>query len=187
TAVADAPAVPREQLTPAQRALVRKTHQTIRGVTQDFETDLQLNTAIAKLMELLNAIADFDGEVGGPEAAGETDRAVMGDALRTLVTLLAPFAPHVAEEMWEGLGQTTSLTRQSWPTFDEALAREETLEIPVQVNGKLRSRIFLPPGTPREEYERAALADERVRAFIDGKRVVKVIVVPERLVNVVVS
>lgn len=187
TAVPDAPAVSREQLTPAQRALVRKTHQTIRGVTQDFEADLQLNTAIAKLMELLNAIADFDGEVGGPEAAGEMDRAVMGEALRALVALLAPFAPHIAEEMWEGLGQTTSLTRQPWPTFDEALAREDTLEIPVQVNGKLRSRIFLPPGTSREEYERAALADERVRAFIDGKKVVKVIVVPERLVNVVVS
>ncbi len=188
TAVAQEPCCPlgAEGLAPLQRALLRKTHQTIRGVTEDIETRFQLNTAIAKLMELLNAIGDFDNQVGGPEAASETDRRVMGEALRTLVVLLAPFAPHIAEEMWEGLGQTTSLTHYAWPPYDEALAREETLEIPVQVNGKLRSRIFLPPGASREEHERAALADERVRAFINGKAVVKVIVVPERLVNVVV-
>jgi leucyl-tRNA synthetase len=88
--------------------------------------------------------------------------------------------------MWEALGHTESLVKARWPSSDERWAQAETLEIPVQVNGKLRSRIFLPPGTPPEEYERAALADPRVQAFINGRKVIRVIVVPDRLVNVVV-
>jgi leucyl-tRNA synthetase len=172
--------------TAEQRALVRKTHQTIRGVTQDVESDFQFNTAIAKLMELVNAVYDFEGRLAKPEDAGEPDVYVIGEALRSLVVMLAPFAPHEAEELWEGLGHAESLIKARWPRYDEELAREETLEIPVQVNGKLRSRLFLAPGTAKEEYERAALADQKVQAMIDGKQVVKVIIVPERLVNVVV-
>lgn len=176
-----------DALNPAQRQLLRKTHQTIRGVTNDIEQRYQFNTAIAKLMELLNAIYDFDAALGEVTAASEMDLTVLGEAIDALVVMLAPFAPHIAEEMWEGLGHRQSLTQTRWPQYDEALTREEKLEIPVQVNGKLRSRIYLPPEASREQYERAALADQKVQSFIDGKQVVKIIVIPQRLVNVVVK
>jgi leucyl-tRNA synthetase len=170
-----------------QRQLLRKTHQTILGVTRDIEDRLQFNTAIAKLMELVNAMYDFDATVGGAVSATDADLAVFNEALNVLVRLLAPFAPHVAEEMWEGLGHSESLTQTRWPTYDEALAREDVLEIPVQINGKLRSRIFLTPDAAPDQYEQLALADEKVQSLIDGKSVAKVIVVPQRMVNVVVK
>jgi len=100
--------------------------------------------------------------------------------------MLAPFSPHVAEEMWEKLGHAGGLLKASWPLADPALARREELEIPIQVNGKLRSRVIAALDISEEELRTAALADEKVRAFIDGHEVVKVIVVPQRLVNVVV-
>ncbi|MBI3951391.1 MAG: leucine--tRNA ligase [Acidobacteria bacterium] len=176
-----------EGLNPAQRQLLRKTHQTIRGVTDDIEERMQFNTAIAKLMELLNAIYDFDAAVGGAAKATDADLSVFDEAITALVTMLAPFAPHVAEEMWEALGHADSLAQSRWPEYNEMLAREERLEVPVQVNGKLRSRIFLDPDARQDQYEQAALADEKVKSFIDGKKVVKIIVVPQRLVNVVVK
>jgi leucyl-tRNA synthetase len=174
-------------LNPAQRQLLRKTHQTIRGVTQDIEQRLQFNTAIAKLMELLNAISDFDAALGGDAAATKADQAVLSEAINALVAMLAPFAPHEAEELWEALGHTEGLTQSRWPQYNEALAREDRLEVPVQVNGKLRSHIFLDPDAQQDQYEQAALADEKVQSFIDGKKVVKIIVVLQRLVNVVVK
>jgi leucyl-tRNA synthetase len=184
------PTLPRpepDQLTPEQRAVLRKTHQTIQGVTEDIEVHFQFNTAIAKLMELLNAIGDFEARFRTVEDAADADLYVIGEAIQALVLMLVPFAPHFAEEMWEALGHTESVVKARWPKADERWVRAETLEIPVQVNGKLRSRIFMPPGTPPEEYERAALADPKVQAFINGRKVLKVIVVPDRLVNVVVQ
>jgi leucyl-tRNA synthetase len=184
------PTLPRpepDQLTPEQRAVLRKTHQTIQGVTEDIEAHFQFNTAIAKLMELLNAIGDFEARFRTVEDAADADLYVLGEAIQALVLMLVPFAPHFAEEMWEALGHTESVVKARWPKADERWVRAETLEIPVQVNGKLRSRIFMPPGTPPEEYERAALADPKVQAFINGRKVLRVIVVPDRLVNVVVQ
>lgn len=176
-----------EGLNPAQCKLLRKTHRTIRGVSQDIEQRLQFNTAIAKLMEFLNAISEFDASLGGVTGASAIDRAVLGEALNALVIMLAPFAPHEAEELWEALGHADGLTHSRWPQYNEALAREDRLEVPVQVNGKLRSHIFLDPDAPQDQYEQAALADEKIRSLIDGKKVVKVIVVPRRLVNVVIK
>src|SRR5690242_17312510 len=171
------------------RALRRKTHQTIAKITSDFD-QLHLNTSVAALMELFNELSDFNAD---PAQASEADVFAVREALQALVIMLTPFAPHVAEEMWEGLGHGEGLLseaqtagRPRWPIADPELARREELEIPIQVNGKLRSRVIVAPGVSEEELRASALADERVRALIDGHEVLKVIVVPRRLVNVVI-
>jgi leucyl-tRNA synthetase len=166
------------------RGVRRKTHQTIAKITSDFE-HLHLNTSVAALMELFNELSDFNAD---PGSASDADVFVVREALEALVIMLAPFAPHVAEEMWEGLGHGNGLLGEvpRWPVADPELARREELEIPIQVNGKLRSRVIVAPGVSEGELRQSALADERVRALINGREIVKVIVVPERLVNVVI-
>ena len=166
------------------RALRRKTHQTIAKITNDFE-GLHFNTSVAALMELLNQLSDLNAD---PAKASEADVFAVREALEALVIMVAPFAPHVAEEMWEGLGHNRGLLAEvpCWPLTDPGLAAREELEIPIQVNGKLRSRVIAAPGVSEDELRRSALADEKVRALIDDREVVKVIVVPERLVNVVI-
>lgn len=167
------------------RALRRKTHQTIARVTDDFEK-LDLNTNVAALMELSNALGEFNVE---PSAASPADEFAAREAIEALVVMLAPFSPHVAEEMWESLGHEGGLAQASavWPQADPELARKEELEIPVQVNGKLRSRVVVTPDITEADLRALALADSKVKSFIDGHQVVKVIVVPQRLVNVVVK
>ena len=169
----------------AARALRRKTHQTIARVTDDFEK-LDLNTNVAALMELSNALGEFNVE---PASASPADAFAVREAIEALVVMLAPFSPHVAEEMWESLGHEGGLVQAAavWPVADPELARKEELEIPVQVNGKLRSRVVVAPDITETELRALALADPRVKGFIDGHEVVKVIVVPQRLVNVVVK
>ena len=172
-----------EEFTTAARSLRRKTHQTMRKLTSDLE-HLHLNTSVAALMELFNAINDFDVQ---PATASEADAFVVREALESLVVMLAPFTPHVSEEMWEALGHEGGLLKSAkWPIADAELARKEELEIPVQVNGKLRSRVIASPEVTEDELRSAALADEKVRSFTEGATVVKVIVVPQRLVNIVV-
>ncbi|HJR07882.1 MAG TPA: leucine--tRNA ligase [Pyrinomonadaceae bacterium] len=168
----------------AARALRRKTHQTIARITQDF-SELHFNTSIAALMELLNALGDFEC---APDAATAADKFAVSEALEALVLMLAPFTPHVAEELWEALGHAGGLLRSGarWPQAIEELARKEALEIPVQINGKLRGRIHATPDTSEDDLREAALADEKVRAHMEGRQIVKVIVVPQRLVNIVV-
>jgi leucyl-tRNA synthetase len=180
--VAEAPKPP-EELSAAQRAVRRKTHQTIRRATEAFEDRLRLNTVIAALMELTNTLYEFTEATPEPD---EADRAVVAEALSALTKMLVPFAPHVASELWEQLGHKAMLADTSWPVYRDELAREEEVEIPVQVNGKLRSKILVAPDVSQEALREAALADEKVRSFVDGKEIAKVIVVPGRLVNVVV-
>jgi leucyl-tRNA synthetase len=169
---------------PEARTLRRKTHQTIVKLTSDLE-QLHLNTSVAALMELFNQLADFNAD---PANAAPEDVFAVREALEGLVIMLAPFVPHVAEEMWEGLGHAGGLLSEvrRWPVADPELAQREELEIPIQVNGKLRSRVIAAPDVSEEELRASALSDERVRALIDGHEVVKVIVVPRRLVNVVI-
>lgn len=169
---------------PEARVLRRKTHQTIAKVTSDFE-QLHLNTSVSALMELFNQLSDFNAD---PATASVEDVFAVREALESLVIMLAPFAPHVAEEMWEGLGHANGLLHEGprWPVADPELARREELEIPIQVNGKLRSRVIVSPEVSEEDLRSAALADEKVRALIDGHEVLKVIVVPRRLVNIVI-
>lgn len=168
----------------AARALRRKTHQTIARITTDFD-ELHFNTSVAALMELSNALGDFNVQ---PPEANASDVFAVREALESLVLMLTPFAPHIAEEMWQSLGHEGGIIGSGarWPQADEGLARKEELEIPVQINGKLRSRIRATPDTPEEALREAALSDEKVRSFINGREIVKVIVVPQRLVNVVV-
>jgi leucyl-tRNA synthetase len=166
------------------RALRRKTHQTIARVTDDFEK-LDLNTNVAALMELLNALIEFNAE---PGKASASDVFAVREAIEALVVMLAPFSPHVAEEMWSGLGHERGLVEAApWPAADPELARREELEIPVQVNGKLRARVTVAPDISEADLRAIALADAKVQGFIDGHEVMKVIVVPQRLVNVVVK
>jgi leucyl-tRNA synthetase len=154
-------------------------------VTSDFEK-LDLNTNVSALMELSNAIGEFKVE---PAAASPGDVFAIGEAIKAQVVMLAPFSPHVAEEMWESLGHEGGLVQTAgvWPQADAELARKEELEIPVQVNGKLRSRVIVAPDISEAELRTLALADSKVQALIDGHEIVKVIVVPGRLVNVVVK
>jgi len=172
------------EFSPEARTLRRKTHQTIAKITNDFG-QLHLNTSVAALMELFNEIADFNAE---PAKASDTDVFAMREALESLVIMLTPFAPHIAEEMWEGLGHSGGLLKEvpRWPVADPELARRKELEIPIQVNGKLRSRVIAAPDVSEQDLRASALADERVQALIDGHEVLKVIVVPRRLVNVVI-
>jgi leucyl-tRNA synthetase len=168
----------------AVRALRRKTHQTIARVTADFEK-LDLNTNVAALMELLNALGDFNVD---PATASDSDLFAAREAIEALVVMLAPYSPHVAEEMWEGLGHEGGLLKGvRWPIADPELAKKDELEIPVQVNGKLRSRVIVAPEISEAELRTIALADAKIQSFIDGQKIVKVIVVPQRLVNVVVK
>ncbi|HMJ24465.1 MAG TPA: class I tRNA ligase family protein, partial [Pyrinomonadaceae bacterium] len=174
-----------EEFSDAARALRRKTHQTIARVTDDFEK-LDLNTNVSALMELSNAISEFGVE---PAAASPEDVFAVGEAIEALVVMLAPFSPHVAEEMWESLGHQGGLVQTPgvWPDADAELARKEELEIPVQVNGKLRSRVIVAPDISEADLRTIALADSKLQSQLEGREIVKVIVVPGRLVNVVVK
>jgi leucyl-tRNA synthetase len=166
--------------------LRRKTHQTIKRVTENFES-YQFNTPVAALMELSNAIGDFKVE---PDRATADELFAAGEALQSLILMLAPYAPHFAEEMWENLTGAENGILQAgarFPVADETLAKADEIEIPIQVNGKLRSRVLAAPETAKEALEAAALADDRVKQFTSGKQIVKIVVVPDRLVNIVVK
>ena len=164
------------------RALHRKTHQTIKRVTDDIEQRFHFNTAISAVMELVNAIYQFRSEDGyGPEAFP-----VLRLAVETAVVLISPMVPHIADEMWESLGHERSVVQEPWPQWDEEAVVEDMQLIVVQVNGKLRNRIYVSPTASNEDVERAALSDERIKTFIGDKSVRKVVVVPGKLVNVVV-
>ncbi|HYL74834.1 MAG TPA: leucine--tRNA ligase [Bryobacteraceae bacterium] len=160
------------------RKVQRKLNQTIKKITEDFESRWHFNTSIAALMEFLNLLEEHEKQVSG---------AVMADVLEKLALLLGPFAPYLAEELWEEQGRQGPLFHQTWPAYDPDLAREEEAEIVIQVNGKVRGRIFVAFGTPREALEKHAIGDAKIAALLDGKQVVKVIVVPDKLVNIVVK
>ena len=148
----------------------RMLHKTIKAVTNDLE-QMSFNTAIARMMEFTNFFTKADPR---PRAAMEK-----------LVLLLAPFAPHIAEELWQALGHQTTLAYEPWPTYDEAAIREDTVEIPVQINGKLRGRIQVPADTDKAALESAARSDAKIAELLAGKTVLKAVVVPGRMVNFV--
>ena len=170
-----------------QRRMRRRTHQIVRSITENFEERLHLNTCISSLMELTNEIYLFDQAVDKNGEPTSADVFVAREAIEALIRMIAPFTPHIAEELWESYGHAESLARARWPEYSDELARDEEIEVAVQVNGKLRSRLFVSPDVSREELERAALADEKVQAAAAGRDVAKVIVVPQKLVNVVVK
>jgi leucyl-tRNA synthetase len=160
----------------ADRKILRKLHQTIEKITEDFDSRWHFNTSIAAVMELLNDLYAEEAQLSG---------AVLAEAMEKLALLLGPFAPYLAQELWEELGHEGPVFRQPWPGYDPDLTQEDLAEIVVQVNGKLRSRLRAPFGMAGEAVKTRALEDPKVRPLLDGKEVTKVIVVPDRLVNIV--
>jgi leucyl-tRNA synthetase len=171
------------ETTPASLAVLRKLHQTIRKITDDFGGRWHFNTSIAAIMELVNTLTAAEPRI----ESGEVQGIVVAQALRTLIGLLAPLAPYLAFELWQHIGETGNLLRAPWPKFDAALAAEEQIEIPVQINGKLRSVVRVDAGATEEQVRDAALADAKIAAAIEGKEVVRIILVPAKLVNIVVK
>jgi leucyl-tRNA synthetase len=170
---------------PADRRILRKLHQTIRRVTEDFDGRWHFNTSIAALMELLNLV--LEEHPGGPvEKHASISASALQAFQRNFVLMLHPFAPYLAHELWERLGETSNLLRAPWPKCDPLLAKENEVEIVVQINGKIRDRLFVAADSSEQELERLAVAAPKVQATLDGKKVVKAIVVPGKLVNLVV-
>ncbi len=164
-------------------ALLRKLHQTIARISLDFEGRWHFNTCVAAIMELVNELQAADAQL----ASGEIPAPVVAELLRTLVLLLAPFAPYLAAELWEELGEQSAILRAPWPQSDPGLAKEEEIEIPVQINGKLATVVRVPAGADSKAIEAAALADRKVQLRAAGKTVAKVIVVPGRAISLVVK
>jgi leucyl-tRNA synthetase len=171
-----------QSTSPQARAIQRKMHQTIKRITDDFQGRWHFNTCVAAIMELVNELYSVE-EKGG---AGALPPALLAEVQRNLVLLLAPFAPYLTHELWEMLGQMESLLKAPWPKYDAGLAKEDEIEIPVQINGKLRSRIVVPADASEGTIQERALADEKIKAGIAGKQIVKVIIIPLKLVNIVV-
>jgi leucyl-tRNA synthetase len=174
-------AIGARKLTPDYGELYRKTHATIKRVTQDIEERFHFNTVISSVMELVNTMQAIDDA-----EADLTGRQAMRFALETTVLLLSPIVPHFCEELWEALGHDQSVLLNSWPVFDEAATVKDEVEVVVQVNGKLRSRFSAATDIDEARLKQMAMADERVLRFIEGKTVRKVIVVRNKLVNIVV-
>jgi leucyl-tRNA synthetase len=169
-------------LAPQARAVQRKLHQTIKRVSDDFQGRWHFNTCISAIMELVNTL------YGAEEASAQNAIPVslLAEVQRDLALLLAPFAPYLAHELWEMLGEKGSLLKAPWPKYDAALAKEEELQIPVQINGKLRGRVVVPADSSEDFILERALADEKVQSAIAGNQIVKKIFVPGKLVNIVV-
>lgn len=167
-------------LSPIAMSLLRKTHQTIKKVTDDIEKDYHFNTAIAALMELVNEISSFSPDT-------DEDRSVLTFAIKNVLLMLAPFAPHIAEELWETIGEKNSIFEHPWPIWDEELAKDEEIELVVQVNGKLRAKIVVPAGLSDEEAEQRALDEQKIKEMLNGKAIKKVVVVKGKLVNIVIG
>jgi leucyl-tRNA synthetase len=164
--------------------LRRNVHKTIKKVTGDIEGSFHFNTALASLMELENALREFlknRGDLRG------RDTEVVKEAVETMILLLGPFVPHIAEELWESIGEKPSLFRQPWPEYAPELLKEEEKTIVIQVNGKVRGRVRLPSEAKEDAIRDAAFKDEKVRNYLEGKKIKKSVVVPGKLLNIVVE
>lgn len=173
-----------DDMSPEARELRRATHTTIRKVTQEIEEGFRFNTAIAAVMELVNLIYLVEEKLISEAAVGN---AVLAEALLGVIRLISPFAPHISEELWQRLGRSQSIFAEPWTGYDDALLQAEQIEVVIQINGKVRSRVTLPVSAAEDEIRSAALADPRVQEWTTGKKVLKSIVVGKKLVNLVVK
>ncbi len=162
----------------ADRQALRKLHQTIQKITGDFDSRWHFNTSIASLMELVNELYLLEASLSAQ---------CMADVCRTLTLMLAPFAPYTAQDLWALLGEDGAVFRQSWPEFDAALAKEDLVEITIQANGKVRGHMSIPYNCSKTELEDLARGQEKLQPFLQGKQIMKVIVVPDKLINFVVK
>ncbi|EKD36039.1 MAG: hypothetical protein ACD_75C01667G0004, partial [uncultured bacterium] len=175
------PEIP-EQLSESGRTLHRKTHQTIRRVTESIEQNFHFNTAISGMMELFNVLSTVTGD----NQAEQAEPAVIREAVSVLLLLLSPMVPHFAAEMWQNIGNSESIEKRPWPEFDAEAAREDLITVVLQVNGKVRSRLQVQADMGDDDLARLALADDHMIKFIEGRPVKKTIVVKKKLVNIVV-
>ncbi|WP_428242423.1 leucine--tRNA ligase [Gynuella sp.] len=175
---ASIPAIDKTALTDVQKDLRRKTHETIKGVTHDFEQRFTYNTAIAKIMELFNAANKFEMENG-------QDQAVVYEALEAMIKMLSPISPHICHELWSSMHKNGLILDTSWPEVDDEALTKDTVLYVVQVNGKVRARLEFPANASKQEIEAEALEQEHVKRFLEGVTVRKVIVVPNKLINIV--
>src|ERR1700722_6630333 len=165
--------------TPKEKALIRKAHQTLKRITNDYDVRWHFNTSVALLMEYVNLI-----HASEPLDA-EISPMILKRVLEVLVLMLSPMAPHLAEELWQMLGHTTTLTQEKWPAYRDELAREEQFEVIIQINGRLRGKMLVDDGLGENETRERALTDPRIAVLVDGKEIVKTVVVPKKLVNIV--
>jgi leucyl-tRNA synthetase len=186
-----------DDCTDTERTLRRKTHETIRRVTIDIEERMHLNTAVSSLMELVNELYAFSESTAhgaparGEPPVGRAERrqtiAAVREAIDALVLMISPFAPHMAEELWHMLGNSESLTKAQWPTFDPEVAKADEVVVPVQINGKVRARLTVRAGASDDELREVALADAVVRQHTAGKTIRKVVIAKGPLVSLVVQ
>ena len=169
------------------KEIQKKLHQTVKKVTDSIEDDFHFNTAIAAIMELLNDMTTYKQNVIDKNDISSESKKVWHEVLEKVILLITPFAPHVADELWSDLGNTTLTFEEEWPTFDEKLTVENNFNLVLQVNGKVRDMIPAQIGISKDDAEKLAFSSEKVQKFIKGKEVVKVIVVPNKLVNIVVK
>ena len=165
----------------------KKLHQTVKKVTESIEDDFHFNTAIAAVMELLNDMTTYKQEVIDKDNISSESKKIWREVLEKTILLIAPFAPHLADELWAYLGNETFTFEEEWPKYDEELTKDHTFNLVIQVNGKVRDMVSAQIGISKDDAEKLALESEKAKKFIDGKEVVKVIVVPNKLVNVVVK
>ena len=168
------------ELNAPEREMRRMTHHTIERITNDIER-FHFNTAVSALMEMTNALYEF-----GAAEKGEYRNAVASEAMENMALILAPFVPHVADELWEAMGKSGTTYEQNWPAFDPELTKAEMVEMVIQINGKVRDRLELPAEIDAGQVEELALASDRVQKLLEGRPPRKVIVVPGKLVNIVV-
>ena len=165
---------------PALRDLKRKIHTTIKSVTDDIATEKQFNTAIARLMELTNAIYSVNDD--SPQAWD-----VKREAVDALLNCLSPFCPHITEELWQMLGHENMLCLETWPEADESAMIQDSVTVVVQINGKMRGKFERPAGMSKDDLTKSIMSEEFIAGKISGKEIVKVIAVPDKLVNIVVK
>ena len=165
----------------------KKLHQTVKKVTESIEDDFHFNTAIAAVMELLNDMTTYKQEVIDKNDVSTESKKIWKEVLDKVILLIAPFAPHIADELWEIIENTTFTFEEEWPAFEEELTKEHKMNLVVQINGKIRETIPAKIGLPKEEYEKLAFDSEKIKKAVEGKEIVKVIVVPNKLVNIVVK
>ena len=169
------------------KGLLRLTHQAIKRVTFDIEDEFHFNTAISALMELVNEVSRFDLGANANEAEEDEKLRVLKKALETILLLLSPFAPHICEELWKRLGHLHSIFCESWPSYDEKVIAEESVLVVVQIDGRVRHRIYVAASSTEGEIKAATLSNERVKSLLQGKELKRIVLVPNKLVNIVLQ
>jgi leucyl-tRNA synthetase len=169
------------------KKLLRKLHQTIKKVTDSIENDYHFNTAIAATMELINEIQDYKTNILDADNLSSESMKVFSEAMKNIVVMLSPFVPHFSDELWNKMGNKTYLFNEEWPNYNEKLTIADEVEIAVQVNGKVRGTLEIDRNLTKDEIEKLALGIENVKKHLEGKEVVKIIVIPGKIVNIVIK